>query len=134
MALERSEETLARVDRSPADSVSIDRTSQAAEKLQGRTRTKLHKPSLSSSVAHAATTPGMSYSIASRAGSHLCRRKVLVVTGPIETARRPEGLSIFAAARSAKKLLTVEELVKVTASGSGFPFANNSRSCSIESG
>jgi hypothetical protein len=49
----------------------------------------------------------------------------------METARSPEGNSIFAAARSAKKLFTVEELVKVTASGSGFPSANNTRSCSI---
>src|SRR6202042_893713 len=57
-----------------------------------------------SSLTHAFTTPGISYGEASPA-----------------------------AARSAKKLFTVEELVKVTASGSGFPSANNSRSCSIES-
>src|ERR1700740_27878 len=87
-----------------------------------------------SRVQHEATTPGISYLTASRAGSHICWRKVLVVTGPIETALNPCGSSILAAARRAKKLLTVEELVKVTASGNGLPCPNNARTCSIESG
>src|ERR1700722_16337396 len=117
------------MDHRPANSVRVDRASQSAAKLQQWTGTKLHTSSLSSRFRHAFTTPGMSYGEASPAGSHLWGFKVRVVTGPIETARNPEGNSILAAARRAKKLFTVEELVKVTASGSGFPFTNNARSC-----